>query len=300
MNSFIKLPTYIFSYKGLSTDAKVLYSVMLNRKNLSIKNGDNWKDENGVYIIFSLKEVMKSLECSKSTASRVMNELKDRSLIQKKRVGQGNPDHIYVIEPVVSAEETLSDNDENIPVSQQRNSEAPDGFKSPKDEISKETPEDSESIPKKNESNNNYLKIYLSTYQSNIPLSESKKNNYSRVSPSNHQPDISLKPKWQKDVDYIIQNTGLDELPDDYLNTLFINVIKDTLSSSENSEVKINGVFKPCSVVRDAFLKLDRQCIKSVVDDIVAIKDFKGINNPAGYIRTMLYNSIMDVCYMVS
>ena len=44
-NSFYKLPKVLFSdgkYKGVSTDAKVLYGLLLDRNSLSIKN--DWKD----------------------------------------------------------------------------------------------------------------------------------------------------------------------------------------------------------------------------------------------------------------
>ena len=47
---------------NVSTDAKLLYGILLDRMNLSAKNG--WLDENGrVYIIFTLEETMTALNC---------------------------------------------------------------------------------------------------------------------------------------------------------------------------------------------------------------------------------------------
>ena len=49
--------------KILSTDAKVLYGILLDRMSLSLKN--HWLDEqNRVYIIFTLEEIMESLNCA--------------------------------------------------------------------------------------------------------------------------------------------------------------------------------------------------------------------------------------------
>lgn len=84
--SFFKLPQFLFNHpvvKKLSCEAKVLYSVMLNRLPLSIEN--KWK-ENGVnYIYFSLKSVMEVLNCAKEKAVNVLKELKASKLILGKR-----------------------------------------------------------------------------------------------------------------------------------------------------------------------------------------------------------------------
>jgi len=44
-------------YKTLSSDAKILYSIMLDRMRLSVKN--NWKDKKGIFIYFTLGCVLK-------------------------------------------------------------------------------------------------------------------------------------------------------------------------------------------------------------------------------------------------
>lgn len=61
--SFYRIPKALFTdaqFKDLSTDAKVLYGILLDRMSLSLKN--HWLDEqNRVYIIFTLSrcETMK-------------------------------------------------------------------------------------------------------------------------------------------------------------------------------------------------------------------------------------------------
>ena len=97
--SFYRVPTVLFTdeqYKDLSSEAKILYGILLKRMDLSAKNG--WFDEEGrVYIIFRLEEIMEKLNCGNQKAVRLLDELEDRcGLIDRKRRGLGRPNLIYV------------------------------------------------------------------------------------------------------------------------------------------------------------------------------------------------------------
>ena len=81
--TFFKLPQFLFTepqFIKLSSDAKLVYSVMLNRLPLSIRNG--WRDHGLFYIYFSMETVMELLHCSKSKALRVMGELRAFRLVE--------------------------------------------------------------------------------------------------------------------------------------------------------------------------------------------------------------------------
>lgn len=79
----------------LSTDAKTLYGVLLDRMGLSVKNG--WLDEQGrVYIIFPVQEVMDALGCADNKATKLFRELEKFGLIERKRRGLGKTNLIYV------------------------------------------------------------------------------------------------------------------------------------------------------------------------------------------------------------
>ena len=99
--SFYRVPKVLFTaecFKPLSCEAKILYGLMLDRMGLSIKN--QWFDEkNRVYIIFTVEEVMELLGCSRQKAVKTIAELdkeKGIGLIEKKRLGLGRPNMIYV------------------------------------------------------------------------------------------------------------------------------------------------------------------------------------------------------------
>lgn len=97
--SFYRIPKALFTepnFRELSTDAKVLYVILLDRMSLSLKN--QWLDaQNKVYIIFTVEEIMDALNCANQKATRLMVELeKQAGLIERKRQGLGRPNLIYV------------------------------------------------------------------------------------------------------------------------------------------------------------------------------------------------------------
>ena len=101
--TFYRIPKQLFTnsyFRDLSTDAKVLYGLMLDRISLSVKN--HWVDEqNRVYIYFSVEDTMEYLNCRKNKAVQLLSELdseKGIGLIEKRRQGQGKPTVIYVLE----------------------------------------------------------------------------------------------------------------------------------------------------------------------------------------------------------
>ena len=98
MFSYFRVPKILFRdirFKDLSTDAKTLYGILLDRMSLSVKNG--WLDEQGrVYIIYTVREVQESLCCAEHKAVKLFRELEDIDLIERKRRGLGRPSLIYV------------------------------------------------------------------------------------------------------------------------------------------------------------------------------------------------------------
>jgi hypothetical protein len=100
--SFYRVPRLLVKdarFRELSSDAKLLYGLMLDRMSLSMKN--NWHDEeNRAYIYYTMENIMEDLGCAKEKCSKVLAELdskKGYGLIEKKRQGLGKPDIIYVM-----------------------------------------------------------------------------------------------------------------------------------------------------------------------------------------------------------
>jgi len=97
-NTFYQLPKFLFSdeFKGLSNDARVLYSLLRDRHDLSIKN--HWVNNNNeVYLICSREAMQKMLGLTDKPVTRAMNDLKKHRLVDEERRGQGKPNFIYLL-----------------------------------------------------------------------------------------------------------------------------------------------------------------------------------------------------------
>lgn len=99
--SYYRIPRLLITgqqFKGLSTDAKLLYGLLLDRMGLSSRNG--WYDELGrVYIYYPLDEVQADLNCGHDKTTKLLSELdtgKGIGLIERVKQGQGRPAKIYV------------------------------------------------------------------------------------------------------------------------------------------------------------------------------------------------------------
>lgn len=99
--SFYRIPRELVTgdrFKRLSTDAKLLYGLLLDRMGLSAKNG--WYDENGrVFIYYTLDEIQDDLSCGHEKAVKLLSELdsgKGFGLIERVKQGQGRPTKIFV------------------------------------------------------------------------------------------------------------------------------------------------------------------------------------------------------------
>ena len=96
---FFKVPIKILNdepYKSKMTHTSILgYILILNRVSLSRLN--NWYDENGdIYIYYSIYEMMKDLNISKSTTLGVFKILEELGLIGYKEKLKGKTSKIYV------------------------------------------------------------------------------------------------------------------------------------------------------------------------------------------------------------
>ena len=112
---FYRIPKALFTkacFSDVSTDAKVLYGLLLDQMSLSIEN--RWIDGNNrVYIIYTVQRVCAYLGCKKDKALKLLAELDVETgigLIERVKRGQGKSDIIYVKNFEVAAD--AADKDE--------------------------------------------------------------------------------------------------------------------------------------------------------------------------------------------
>ena len=82
-------------FKTLSNDAKLLYTLLLDRMQSSARN--DFRDKSGrVHILYSTQSVSEDIGCSQDKSCKLMTELEQAGLIERYRQGQGKPSRIYV------------------------------------------------------------------------------------------------------------------------------------------------------------------------------------------------------------
>ena len=104
--SFYRVPKILFTekfFESLSTDAKLLYGLLLDRMQLSIKNG--WVDSDGkVFIYYTVESIMEAMSCGNKKAGQLLAELDDKKgmgLILRVHQCLGRPDRIDVRKCIV-------------------------------------------------------------------------------------------------------------------------------------------------------------------------------------------------------
>ena len=255
--SFFRIPKALFQeqqFQDLSTDAKTLYGILLDRMSLSVKN--EWFDKKGrVFIIFTIEDVKRTLRCADNKATRLLRELEKFGLIERKRRGQGKPCLVYVKNfSAESSKESVKnrDNDDSC------------GSK-----IACQDPVKSRGIKKKeNKTEMNNTNLILS--------------------------DESEKMKNRKLLEeYFSRSLEIDLLlrlyPDDE-DTIYqiVDLLVDTCATNRKL-LHIAGDDKPAEVVRSRFMKLNADHIRFVLKCLA--ENSSPIRNMKQYLLASLYNA---------
>jgi len=104
----MQMPRWLFSdprYADMSLDAKVTYTFLLNRFQLSRRNG--WVNDRGeVFVIFPRKALTKELRVCEQRVTAAFKKLTELRLIWEKRCGRGDANQIYLacVTPVEDAD----------------------------------------------------------------------------------------------------------------------------------------------------------------------------------------------------
>ena len=255
--SFFRIPKALFQeqrFQNLSTDAKTLYGILLDRMSLSVKN--EWFDQKGrVFIIFTIEDVKRTLRCADNKATRLLRELEGFGLIERKRRGQGKPCLVYVKNfSAESSKDSVKnrDNDDSC------------GSK-----IACQDPVKSRGIKKKeNKTEMSNTNPILSDE------SEKMKNRKLLEEFFSHSLEIDLLLRlYPDDEDTIYQ---------------IVDLLVDTCSTNRKL-LHIAGDDKPAEVVRSRFMKLNADHIRFVLKCLA--ENSSPIRNMKQYLLASLYNA---------
>ena len=255
--SFYRIPKALFQeqrFQSLSTDAKTLYGILLDRMSLSAKNG--WLDEqNRVFIIFTIEDVKRSLCCADNKATKLLRELEEFGLSERKRGGLGRPSLVYVKNFSADSSKTRFQNREN---------HESGGFKSASQDPAK---------PRCNKTDKNNTEMN-ETYPFN----------------SEETDGMSQREQLEK---YFSQSLEVELLlrlcPDDEdIIYQIVDLLVDTCATKRKM-LRIAGDDRPAEVVRSRFMKLNADHIKFVLKCLA--ENSSPIRNMKQYLLASLYNA---------
>lgn len=267
-SDFMKFPLTLLAdkkYREMSIEAKVIYSLLLNRLSLSQKN--NWVNENNeVYIIYTREEAANMLNISYKKAISGFKELISNHLIIEQRRGRGFPNLIYLIKAETSDEDAEQFQNSFNRASEQSLDMQLSDIKTCKNVTSRHADLTAEDMPLLYTTKNNKINTYKS--QSVCP---SGCNNY----------DSEI-------LDAIYEKCELDRF-DEQTEAVYRNAI-DRLYFAKSYRLCNSEI--PSFKIREYLDYLDSD-IFTEVNDIIIRNDSR-VQNTTGYIMSVILNAIFE------
>lgn len=289
--SFFRIPKLLFTdplFAKLSSDAKVLYGIMLDRMSLSMKNG--WIDEeNKVYIIFTIEEIAGIMNCATQKANKILKELDNNNgigLIEKKRLGLGKPNILYVKNFIIedsNIEELKGDRGKNTRFSKSQKLKCENhnsgNVKFTKQELLKS---------QCNNTDINKTEYSNTDYNNTSPLSPHDKRNMTDNS-NKHLAEEKIKERFKKSIEY--PTLLIEHKTDSEIIDLMINLMSEAVKS--RADIKINNTWIPYEKIKDRFLSLRKEHIEYVLTYVS--ENRQRIGNLRAYLTSLLYNAPTNI-----
>ncbi|MBQ9048902.1 MAG: replication initiator protein A [Solobacterium sp.] len=277
--SFYRIPKRLITgdeFQDTSTEAKLLYGLMLDRLQLSIRN--QWLDSlNRVYIIYTVEDIMADLHCGNQKACKLLSELENKTgLIKRKRQGLGKPSLIYVLKFSTACPQ----NDQES------------HFKTCENHTSGNVKTTS-------------LEVWKS-HGNNTDLNKTEDNKTNPIYPGQASAKItvSIDGMGRDEMDerrsyerYFREHLYIDDLKQSYpydhgrIDEIF-ELLVDTVCSTAKT-IRCAGEDRPAEVVKSRFMKLEHSHIQYVLDCIH--DNTTDIRNIKAYMLTTLYNAPITI-----
>ena len=256
--SFYRIPKLLFTeelFETLSTEAKVLYGLLLDRISLSREHG--WFDESGrVYVYYTINTVKRALRCGNSKACRLLKELDSFGLTERKKQGHCKPTIIYV----------------------------KDFTRFPKQEFM--TSQSGNSCDLKTGIHDNSERESINTYKNNTENTKTDP----ILSGQDVDKDAEERASYR---DYLYDKLEMEILYERYpydRETLdaILDLMVDVICSKRKM-IRIAGDDKPLNVVKSQFMKIDASHIEYVMD---CMKETGSkVRNIKQYMLAAIYNA---------
>ena len=255
--AFYRIPKVLIVedyFREMSTEAKLLYGLLLDRVSLSASSG--WvDDQRRVYIIYTIRSIMRDLHCGTRKAVKLLKELEAYGLIEKQIRGQGKPTLIYVknFSTLFSDCKSKDFHNENSSVSIVTIPEVSKGK--------------SNNTNTNNTKNNNTYPIL-----SGADVDNDERESYYRYFYNQLEIEI-MRERYPMDGEVLCA---------------LVDILVDAVCSKRKT-IRIAGDDKPINVVKSQFMKLNSSHVEYVMDSLKS--NTTKVRNIKQYILATLYNA---------
>jgi len=289
-NSFYQLPKFLFTgeLKNISNDARVLYALLRDRHELSIKN--QWINaKHEVYHIMSRETMCDMLGLSHKTVIKAINDLKRYNLLEEERKGQGKVNLLYLLE-CGGLSTGFSDLSTDFTASTSR----PGDITGLNLENSTSRPGDITGLNLEN-----LQAIHINHHHINHSHTYSSHNDFDRSeeTPKTDFSDKSDSYDAYKDYNPKVNHNPFENLDSKYLNRQAeiteIKSIISTMNSTPRTSVHIGKKDIPVYEIKSALSKLTSRHIENVLDSLQrkSLSNNPTVKDRPAYILASLYNS---------
>lgn len=285
--AFYRVPKLLITgeqFRTLSMEAKLLYGILLDRVSLSLRNG--WVDEqNHVYIIYTIEQIMQEMNCSNKKAVTMLAELEKKvALIEKKRQGLGKPNLIYVKNFFTANQPDCEyEQQEIIPIV---------------DNSEKEAPEMSNVHPQKckNDTSGSVEATFAEMSEVHGIKTNINNTDFSDTNPISSYPQMgndAMRASYTAYRNYFMNHLEMDALLSDKpsdrdMANGIIDILVETCCTTKPT-VWVSGTEIPTEVVRGKLMKLSMEHIQYVIHCFN--ENTTKVRNIRQYLLAALYNA---------
>lgn len=305
-NRFYQMPKFLLEgeFKKLSNDARVLYSLLRDRHELSLSN--NWVNEkNEVYLIFTREEMAELLGCSQPTLRKGIKQLIEAGLMEEERQGLNRPNIIFLT--AVSVENTgvknsFSPECKELSVQSEKNfqSRVKELFSqecknlSPNDTNINDTDiSDTKSICQSIDNinnNNNKTDLQTDIIQENIEERDIEKEKSKSINNHTFENSNLTEQEFNK-FNIILQKAELE-----HVDTRYRDAVERALRELFfNGNIKIGDRVAPEWLIIQDLEKLNYLTIEHALIKFKEASKDKKIRNTVSYLASCIYNSISEI-----
>ena len=294
----MQMPRWLFSdprYCEMSLDAKVAYTFLLNRFQLSRRNG--WVNEHGeVFVIFPRKALAKELRICEQRVTAAFKKLVELKLVWEKRCGRGDANQIYLarVTPIEDPEYSCAPFEDpgEEPDCGSRTADF-EGLAAADTPAARQEPQD---LPSKNHGSSDSRVAYSALPEPQEPMSNKKEKreidlSHIEVSPSvnAHSRDGQTDADAEKELLDILEDCELYCFePETAL--VFENAIERLFYSDS---FRIGNATLPQCRIRAKLKRLDGMILRDVESKLHANRD-RNVKNSTAYTMAVLFNCIAE------